>query len=305
MKYSVVIPCFRGSDTIPVLFDQIKSVFKQINSEFEVIFVFDGGEITAWDAIKKIVSDNPEIVKGVRLSRNFGQHNATICGFKYVSGDFIVTMDEDLQHSPADIPTLIKKQNEFNFDLVYGQYIQRQHSFFRNFTSEILNKLLRYGIPDLHPDYTSFRLIKTSIAKETLSMNNSYTFLDGYLAWITKNVSSVNVKHFLSESLISSYSLNKLFEHSINIFVTFSNLPIRLLIKGSFLFMIFSLIYGGYNLFRKVIYDDMISGFATFSVLGSFGLAIILMALGIIGEYIFRINLKTTKRPNFKESEIV
>lgn len=304
MRYSVVIPVFRGSETIPLLFDLIKKALEELNIEYEVILVFDGGEPRSWDAIKNLAAANPNLVKGIKLSRNFGQHNATICGFKYAKGDYIITIDEDIQHHPEDFKLLIEKQLEQDFDLVYGNYQVRKHSFFRNTTSNLLNHLLRVGIPDLHRDYSSFRLIKSPIAKKTLEMNNSYTFLDGYFSWITNHVSSVNVNHHTSLANSSAYGLRKLISHSINIFLTFSNFPIRLITWMSAILTIFSLSYGSYILIRKFLYNDFISGFATFAVLGSFGIGILLFSLGVIGEYIFRISLKTTQRPNFNESEI-
>lgn len=305
MIYSIVIPVFRGSETITILFDLIRKSFEKLNFEYEVILVFDGGEPQSWNVIKSLVEKNPTLVKGIKLSRNFGQHNATICGFKYVKGDFIITIDEDIQHNPEDFKLLIEKQRENDYDLVYGNYLVRKHSFFRNITSHSLNLLLKVGIPDLHSDYSSFRLVKASIAKKTLEMNNSYTFVDGYFSWITDHVASVNVNHYPSEAYSSAYSSRKLISHSINIFITFSNFPIRLITWISVILTFFSLTYGSYILARKFLYNDLVSGFATFAVLGSFGLAILLFSLGVIGEYIFRISLKTTKRPNFNESKII
>jgi undecaprenyl-phosphate 4-deoxy-4-formamido-L-arabinose transferase len=240
MNYSIVVPTYRGSKTIRELFNQIRAVFDELNLTFEVIFVFDDGPDDSWKIIKELVSENAGFVKGIKLNRNFGQHNATICGFKYAAGNFIITLDEDLQHDPKDINALIQKQIENDYDVIYGKISDRKHSSFRNLTSGMLNGLLRVGIPELHKDYSSFRLIKTSIAKETLNMNNSYTFLDGYLTWLTRHVASAPVSHRNSGAQSSSYNLKKLIEHSINIFVTFSNLPIRFITWLSTILIIFS-----------------------------------------------------------------
>jgi undecaprenyl-phosphate 4-deoxy-4-formamido-L-arabinose transferase len=214
-------------------------------------------------------------------------------------------MDEDLQHAPEDIECLLLKQQENDDDVVYGIYEERKHVFFRNLTSNILNSLLQLSIPDLHKDYTSFRLIKSSIAKETLRMNNSYTFLDGYLSWITKRVSSTYVTHSEGQAGKSSYSLKKLIEHSINIFVTFSNIPIRILTFLSFSILLCSVIYALYILCRKFLYNDLIPGYASLTILIGLGFGFILFGMGVLGEYIQRINSKTTRRPNFFESEIL
>jgi len=305
MKYSIVIPVYRGEKTIEPLFIKVKNFFEHHNWAYEVIFVFDCGPDLSWFKLEALKKQFPEVITAVRLSRNFGQHNAIICGFKYVTGEFIITMDEDLQHNPEDIFALISKQSETNADVIYGVYDERKHNLFRNTTSYILNRLLAFGIPDLHKDYTSFRLIRTQIAKETLKMNNSYTFLDGYLSWITKNVSSVTVQHCEGGAGKSSYTFKKLIEHSINIFVTFSNLPIRFLIVSSFFILISFIGYSIYILYRKLFFNDLVPGFATITIICGFGFGLLLFGLGVIGEYIQRINLKTTRRPNYLEAEIL
>lgn len=305
IDYSVVVPVFRGLHTIGKLFESCKSFFNSESIFFEVVFVCDGASNEIWQEIVRLKNANSNEIKGIRLSRNFGQHNALICGFTHSSGRFIITMDEDLQHKPEDIHILIEKQKEGDYDLVYGSYKHPSHSLFRNTTSFLLRKLISIGIPGLHQDYSPFRLVKASIAKETQKMNNSYTFVDGYLNWITDSVSSIEVSHSDSKAGKSSYTIKKLIEHSINIFVTFSNIPIRLLIFISLSLFLFSTAYGTYILFRKLIYDDLISGFATMAVLSGFGFGILLFGMGVIGEYIQRVNLKTTRRPNYIEKETI
>lgn len=303
--YSIIIPVYRGEKTLEPLFLKIKGYFERNQLPYQVIFVYDCGPDRSWTIIEGLKKQFPEIITAVRLTRNFGQHNATICGFRYAKGDLIITMDEDLQHEADDIAVLIRKQKETGDDIVYGIYEERKHNFFRNATSNILKKMLALGIPDLHKDYTSFRLIRATTAKETLRMNNSYTFLDGYLSWITNRVSSVTVQHSSGQAGKSSYTFKKLIEHSVNIFVTFSNLPIRILILASFIILIVFFTYSLYILYRKIFFDDLVPGFATIIILCGFGFGLILFGLGIIGEYIQRINLKTTKRPNFLEAEIL
>ena len=298
-NYSFVVPVYRGEKTIGRLFADIKREMDRLRFSFEVIFVWDCGRDNSWSVIQDLCKEYPGVARGVSLTRNFGQHNAIIAGIDAANGDFIITMDEDLQHSANDIEKLIVKQKERDYDLVYGNYAEREHNWFRNITSKIMKKALAIGIPELHPDYTSFRILKSEIAKHTTEMSNSYTFLDGYLSWITSNVASVNVSHSQSEAGSSSYTLMKLINHSINVFVTFSDLPVRFLTVSSFGIFGLSIIYTIYVILRKLIFNDFVSGFATFAIILGFGIGSILMGLGIIGEYIHRINMKSTKRPNF------
>ncbi len=302
-SYSVVIPIYRAVDTLPILVERISKVLG--NQLTEIILVFDGGKPTSWKKIKELCSKY-DFVKGIELFRNYGQHNATICGFSLVSNsNFVITMDEDLQHLPKDILHLIEKQNAVDADVVYGIFKKRRHSFFRNITSKILKKLLKIGIPELNSDFSSFRLIKTEVAKETIDLKNSYTFLDGYLTWITHNVDSVYVTHEKSQAGESAYSLRKLVEHSINIFVTFSGLPIRMLTYFSFLFFILSFSYAFYIIISKLTNVDYDAGFPTIVSMLGFGFGSVLFGLGIIGEYVQRINLKTTNRPNYIVKKII
>ena len=155
MNFSVVVPVYNAESTLKILFAEIQNFFQPAGYSFEVIFVFDCGNPKSWSALQQIKKDNPDVVRIIHLSRNFGQHNATISGISFASGEFIVTMDEDLQQSPKDIGKLIDCQKDGDFDVVYGIYAIRKHNFFRNFTSLILKKLLLVGIPDLHKDYSS------------------------------------------------------------------------------------------------------------------------------------------------------
>ena len=300
----MVVPTYRGQDTIRPLARQIDTFFRSAGLTYELVFVNDCGPDQSWQVMQAVQQDlGTDLVKIVRLARNFGQHNALICGFAHVRGQFIVTMDEDLQHSPADIGRLIATQVTGDFDVVYGKYETLQHSGFRNVTSKLLKRLLRASIPDLHPDYTAFRLIRTSIARHCLQMRNSYTFLDGYLTWITSNVASVVVTHGERAAGQSSYTVGKLIEHSINIFVTFSDLPVRVFSLTSVGIFFLTTCYALYVLFRKLLFNDLSAGFPTLAILLGFGVGIILLGMGILGEYIHRVNLKTTRRPIFVEAE--
>ena len=305
MNYSVIIPVYNGEKTVAQLFEKIKCFFERFGYTYEVIFVYDCGKDNSWEILVELKERHPEEIKLIKLSRNFGQHNALICGFEYAQGEFIITMDEDLQHDPEDIEKLIQKQKEADFDVVYGKYEVRKHSFFRNITSTILKKMIEIGIPDVHPDYSAFRILKKNVAKSTIEMKNSYTFLDGYLSWITMDVSSTAISHSERQGGESAYTFRKLVNHTVNIFVTFSDLPIRLLTKISITVLIFVCLYAIYIITRKLLFDDFAMGFPTLILTIGFGIGLIMLALGIIGEYIYKINLKTTKRPNYKISNIL
>jgi len=301
-KITIVIPVFRGTkNALLTIVERCETLsFKKI----EIVFVFDGGKPESLLILKEVVTSKNSI-KIIELSKNFGQHNAIICGIEQAKGDWIITMDEDLQHDPLEILKLFKEQKEGDYDVVYGKYHELSHAWFRNFTSLGLKKLLKIGIPDLHPDFTAFRLIRCTIAKKLVGMNNSYTFLDGYLSWITSSVSSVEITHSESQAGESSYSIKKLIEHSINIFVTFSNLPIRILSFSALIFILFSFSYSLYIIVSSLTIANYESGFPTFIAFFGFGFGLVLFGLGVLGEYISRINYKTTNRPNYSIKKII
>ena len=303
IQYSVIVPVYNGETTISPLYDKIKAFFTNNHYSFEVIFIYDCGKDNSWEVLVDLKSRFPDTIKLIKFSRNFGQHNALICGFEYAKGDYFITMDEDLQHAPEDISKLIAKQQEGDFDVVYGKYESLKHSFIRNIGSRSLKKIIAIGIPELHQDYSAYRLIKSSIAKATLKMNNSYTFLDGYLSWITNRVGSCTVSHAERQGGTSAYTFPKLINHSINIFVTFSNYPIRLLTKSSIVLIICMFLFSIYTVGRKLIVDDYAVGYPSLILAVGYGVGLIMLGLGIIGEYIYRINLKTTQKPNFNIAE--
>ncbi|MBI9062178.1 MAG: glycosyltransferase family 2 protein [Marinilabiliaceae bacterium] len=300
---SIVIPVYNGEETIEKLHQRIQEFCNSHKHTYEVIFVWDCGPDNSWEVISQLKKQHPTSIKAIHLSRNFGQHNALICGFEQAQGEFIVTMDEDLQHLPEDIDSLIHYQKINNADVVYGFHNRQNHSPFRNITSNLLKSLIQIAIPKLHKNYSAFRLIKADIAKACVNMQNSYTFLDGYLSWITNRFCSCSTNHQKRIAGESSYTFRKLLRHSINIFTTFSDLPIKMVSWLSISFLLFAISYSGYVFIQKTVLKTLIPGYASTIILLSLGFGSVLFALGIIGQYIHRINLKTTKQPNYHISE--
>ena len=295
MKYSVIIPIFRANCSLFELYDKVCLSLGEY--QFEIILVYDCGSSVSLEICKEL--ESYENVRLIKLTRNYGQHNAIIAGIKVAKGKWIITMDEDLQHDPADIPKLIEEQRQSHAKVVYGDYPERKHNFFRNSTSSLMKVLLKIGIPELYPHYSAFRLIDMRIAKHLVEMNNSYTFLDGYLSWITNDFSHLVVSHNESQSGESSYTFQKLLKHSVNIFVTFSSLPIRILTVLSSLLFCLSVLYAIWIIISSYTIANYQTGFPTLVVLLGLGFGFVIFGMAVIGEYIYRINLKATKRPNF------
>mgnify|MGYP000380333316 CR=1 FL=1 len=299
LDFSVIIPVYNGEQTVAELYARVEDYFNSASKAFEVIFVYDHGKDNSWPVLLEIKRDNAAKVRLVKLSRNYGQHNAIIAGIERAHGQFIVTMDEDLQHNPNDIARLIEEQQKGDFDVVYGAYDERKHSGIRNFGSSVLKSLISIGIPDIHKDYSAFRLLKRHVAKNLVEMQNSYTFLDGYISWITTNCSSCTVSHAERQGGKSAYDFKKLVNHTINIFVTFSDLPLKTLTFSSIFIFIITAGFSLYVLLRKLILDNYETGYASLIIAIGFGVSVVMLSLGVVGEYIHRINLKTTRKPNY------
>ena len=217
IDYSIVIPVFRGEKTIEKLFLQIKHEMEKMNFRFEIIFVFDAGNNSTKEKLVALKNVFPNWIKAILLDKNYGQHCATVIGLEMATGNFIFTIDEDLQQSPADFILLINKQKEANFDLFYGTYKNRKHSFFRNFYSVVFKILLKIKMPKLNSNYTSFRLIKREIISSAIANKNAKIFLDASLSKVTNRVGRVAVSHFQDATNKSSYNFSKLFLHAVKI----------------------------------------------------------------------------------------
>lgn len=298
-EYSVIVPIFRATTALQELYDRFAQLPALKSEGFEIILVFDGGSAACLTSAQTLYKNYPKEIRLIELSRNFGQHNAILCGIAQASGKWIVTIDEDLQQAPEDLVKMIAEQHSGDFDVVYGYYPEPKHHLIRNLTSKLLRRVLQKGIEGLYPYYSPYRLIRADMAKKTLEMQNYYTFVDAYLAWVSQKMSHVKVNHHSGSEIKSGYSLKKLIQHSLQIFFFYSTLPIRFLIWGSVLVFSLSTIYSAYIIFRKLIYDNFIPGFATTTILLGFGMGLILFGLGIIGEYLYCINLKTTHKPPY------
>ncbi|VVB88551.1 Glycosyltransferase AglD [uncultured archaeon] len=298
---SVVIPVYKAEDSLHELYRRLKESLETTTKDFEIILVEDCGGDRSWDIIAELAElDNR--VKGIQFSRNFGQHASTICGISKANGDWIVTIDDDLEHMPEDIPAMYAKAQE-GYDLVYGIYNQRTHSKWRNITSDIARKLFRIAIPNLNHEYTSLRIIKKNIAMSLTKFDSPFPFIDGYLSWVTNNYSTITVNHGIRKYGNSNYNLRKLLVHTINIFITFSDLPLKIAIwMGLFSFMIGSfwlliiLIEKFFGIITVMGYTSIMAAIIAFGGLQ-------MLILGILGIYLGRINFKTSRKPLFVISE--
>ncbi|MDX9929777.1 MAG: glycosyltransferase family 2 protein [Bacteroidales bacterium] len=228
MDLTVLIPVYNGENTIERLHERLRHELSEAGS-YEVLFIHDSGRDNSWEIIRSLAEANPGTVKGFRLKRNYGQHNAILFGITRASGKFIVTLDEDLQHDPAVINALLEKQREGDYDVVYAAFNRLRHPGFRILTSEMLRRYLSNRVPGINPEYTSFRLMKREVAIRLSGLSNSYTFIDGSIGLMDLKTTFTMADHYRRADGKSSYSYYKLFRHAWRIAISYTKLRKRLL----------------------------------------------------------------------------
>ncbi len=270
---------------------------QSVTDRYEIIFVEDCGGDGSWDVIERLSREDSR-VRGIQLTRNFGQHAATICGISIAAGEWILTLDDDLEHRPEYIPELFRKAAE-GYALVYGVYPERSHKGWRNFTSAIGRKMFNIAIPNLNYEYSSFRLVERNTAKALVEFDSPFPFVDGYLAWVTNRYSTVRVDHGTRLHGASNYNLRKLITHTINIFVTFSDLPLKFATWVGLASFMVGTVWLSVILFKSLFGGITVSGYASVMAgIVAFG-GLQLLILGIFGEYLGRMNFKSSKKPLF------
>lgn len=303
VSISIIIPVYRSAGVLPELHRRLTETLVQLNEDYEILLVEDCGGDNSWEVIEAIAQHDTH-VRGIKLSRNFGQHAATICGISKAQGKYIITLDDDLEHPPEVIPQLIAKARE-GYALVYGVFKNRTHSTWRNLTSGLARRVFNKAIPTLNYEYTSFRVIESGIARALAEFDSPFPFVDGYLSWLTNNYATVEVPHSQRAEGTSNYNFRKLLIHTINIFVTFSDLPLRMASYIGFIFFMIGMAWLGGIFFGKLFGIITVSGFASImAAIVLFG-GIQLLILGVFGEYLGRMNFKSSRKPLFLVSREV
>jgi len=295
LRYSVVVPVYRGEKTLMPLMQQLDDFFTGKTLSYEVVFVDDASPDNCWEELKLIKQRYPDKAKIYRLSKNAGQHNATLCGILHASGDFIVTIDDDLQVEPKEIEKLIDRQKETGKDLVYGVYDVKHHNVIRNAGSKFINSFFKY-FSNTYGNGSSFRLINASITKNMSAVYQKYLLLDEILSWHTENITHVEVKHHPRQNGVSGYSTAKLVLLTLNYIINYTVIPLRLMTYIGMLFSFISFCFGIYFIYKKY-FDYVELGFTSLIVAIFFSSGLMLFCLGIIGEYITRLYSKESSRP--------
>lgn len=296
---SFVIPCYRSSQTIGGVVEEIDAAMKTLPAyTYEIILVNDSSPDDTFETIRSLCAKRTDIC-GVNLARNFGQHAALMAGFRYAHGDIVVCLDDDGQTPANEVDKLLAKIEE-GFDVVYARYAHKQHSGFRNFGSRVNELMTRVMLGKPRDLYiSSYFAAKRFVMEEMLRYTNPYPYVIGLVLRTTKNIANVDVSHREREVGTSGYTLGKLFGLWFNGFTAFSIKPLRVATAMGCLMACVGFLYGIYTIIKKFVNPAVPVGFsAMMSVLVFMGGMIMLM-LGLIGEYIGRIYISLNNSPQY------
>ena len=305
MKVSFVIPCYRSAQTLPGVVAEIKETMAAMPEySYEMILVNDCSPDDTFETIRRIASENPNVT-GVNLARNFGQYAALMAGFHEVSGDVVVCLDDDGQ-TPANEVGKLLDGIRGGSDVVYARYANKKHSAFRNFGSRVNDWMTRVmlGKPkDLY--ISSYFAARRFVVDNMLQYEHSYPYVIGLVLRATKNITNVDVTHREREVGTSGYTMKKLLALWFNGFTAFSIKPLRIATVLGCITAACGFLYGIYTVIKKFVNPDVPVGFsAMMSALVFIGGMIMLM-LGMIGEYIGRMYISMNRSPQFVVRERV
>lgn len=299
---SVVIPIYNAELTLRDLYDQLMPAMEELTQRFEVVMVEDCGHDRSWDIIREL-SANDERVHGIKLTRNYGQQNALLCGIRAARHDVIVTMDDDLQNPVSEIRLLLDKLAE-GFDVVYGAPQEEQHGFWRN-AATCLTKLALQGSMGVEcaRNVSAFRAFRTRLRDGFASYRSPSVSIDVLLTWVTSSCGVVRVRHEPRSAGQSDYTLGMLVRHALDLVTGFSVLPLKLASFIGFAFTLFGFGVLAWVLGRYFITGSSLPGFPFLASIIAIFSGAQLFALGIIGEYLARMHLRSMDRPPYVVGE--
>lgn len=295
-EISVVIPVYKSEECIPELTRQIADALKDF--DWELILVNDCSPDNSWSAIKNVSEKNKNII-GINLRKNSGQDLAILAGLNHANGQWIVIMDDDLQHSPYDIPKLYSKAQN-GFDVVYADFKQKKQKLWKNIGSWLNGKVSEIALGKPKGIYLSpFKIINGKVVRDMCKLNNLFPYIDGLIFQITRNITQINIEHHKREYGKSNFTLFKSIQVFFRMMFGFSTFPLSFATYVGFFSSVLGFILAVYYLVKFFLGLESLTGWTsqivTILILGG----LILLALGIIGKYIGQMYLTVNNSPKF------
>lgn len=304
-KLSFVIPCYGSETTVGIVVNEIITTLRQRPQyEYEVILVNDCSPDNVWESIRTLALSDPHIT-GINLAKNFGQHSALMAGYRACTGDLIISLDDDGQTPAAELFTLVDKMEE-GWDVVYASYEHKMHSGFRNFGTWMNEKMTEslIGKPK-GLKVTSYFIMRRFIADEILRYQNAYPYIEGLIFRATKHIANVPVTHHSRMVGESGYTFGKLLALWFNGFTAFSVKPLRIATVCGTVSAFLGFCYGIYVVIRKLVDPAIEMGWSSIIASIFFIGGLILVMLGLIGEYIGRIYISLNNAPQYTIREVI
>jgi glycosyltransferase involved in cell wall biosynthesis len=294
---SIVIPVYNSAEGLPALAGRLASVLPLIAGRFETILVNDGSADLSWRAIQELCARH-DWVRGVNLMRNYGQQSALLAGLRLARFDVIATIDDDLQNPPEEIPKLLAELSK-GYDVVYGTPVREQHGLFRDMASRI-TKVGLQSVMGVHAarNVSAFRVFRREVVDAFRHYDGPFVSIDVLLTWGTRAFGAVEVDHDRRRIGVSNYSIGKLVRHAIDLVTGFSTLPLRIATLIGFSFTVFGIAVLAFVLWRYLTQGGGVPGFPFLASIVSLFSGAQLCALGVIGEYLARIHMRSMGMPS-------
>ena len=299
--YSIVVPVYNSKPTLPELYNRIQAVFDDVmKREFELILVDDASKDGSFEEMEKL-RERDRRVKIIQMAKNFGQHPALLCGFSYAKGDFIITMDDDLQHPPEELPKLIETMDKReDVDVIIAKYQGRKHGFIRRFGTRVsvyaTSKMLK---KDPNLEITSFRLMRKFIVDAILGMDVHLPQIGNLLVKTSNRIINVEVQHDARKYGKSGYSFKRLAHDLLYDIMSHSAFPLIIVRDIGLVSFLISLIFALSICVKYFAFGSPVAGWSSIMVLLSMYFGLTLLAIGIIGQYLMNILEEARKMPNY------
>jgi len=302
---SIIIPVYNSEASLKELTERLVQTLKTMDKPYEIIFVNDGSRDRSFEILKEIKSQYQEKIVIINLTRNFGQQNALMCGFQYCNAEYIITLDDDLQNPPEEIPVLLNAI-EKGSDAVFGRYQEKKDAAYKNIGSRIIRKLnhVIFGIKN-DIAFSSFRIIRRQIIEEIRDYKTCFPYISGMILSLTKKVENVTVKHDERKHGKSNYNLKKLVNLSFNLLINYSSIPLKIICYIGLLFSVVSFSIGLYFIFKKIFIGQLPTGWTSLIVLISFNNAMLMLLFFFFGEYISRMLKELSNHKTYSIAEII
>lgn len=295
---SIVIPAYNSGGILPQLVQRLEPVVQGIGLPCELILVNDGSRDNTWSVIEQLAAVRPW-VRGICMMRNYGQHNALLAGIRSARYDKIITMDDDLQHPPEELPKLLAALTD-GLDVIYAPPEQQQHGLLRNLASEITKLALGSAMgTETARKASAWRLFRTQVRDAFASYSSPLVSIDVLLTWGTARFGVLPLRHDPRTIGASNYNFRKLMRHAVNMVTGFSVLPLQLASVTGFAFTLFGMGVLAYVLGKYVVTGSSVAGFPFLASIIAIFSGAQLFALGIIGEYLARMHFRIMEKPAY------